>query len=1071
METSHIRKRARPSSVSLASTILNGIKQTNTPNIAAAQMILQGRTPQTMKRRRVSKKGKEIEKEVPETVVDRVETILKGRKNNVQRIENILKPTANKQSKAEEVLKAVEMAPPNTLAAERILGIANEGVVTDSIGDVIRSNLGRDMKMLLVRRKLTAGLKDGAVASYVTSWLSASWRPILWSVAWSTAVTIGITLAYIYISSGSWLLLLKILYQNGIRVIPDAVKSALKSAGVPLGVDATVFAVLGLAKFSRTGQRVLEAPIPTSYIVPILDRLGIDPANITIESATKNLISQGVAYMRGDWASYLISTGISFAPSALRAGYSRLPTLRRSNARRARVSPRRRLTRNIASVVETGEKIAEDVAVDVLNANKRAIDVMKRATETIKSTQPSLAHADLSTDTLSERRSRKKLVTPQEVQVSPVVSDVLEDNRITSVATAAAATLVAVAAGGALAATTGDVSILTNAVSSLMGNSSAVAASMANSAVLQKTMEGGKMLAESSLARTAIAKALVDKVGVTSLIRNMVEYIGPKRAKRVRSIAEAIKQENNKGKLTNLSNKLFMTLMISYRDPASLKKMSKKALLEIIRKELPPGTYRKVSKQSVGQLATIIVNAQNKRANRIRDMVVGGVSSALSTVAASVVAEGAYKGYKYATASESEIKAALREAQKDIKIEEASGIEPSVGAVRSPEENARLKKVFKKAREHAKEAKQLKLKVDEKNAQALREANLSKIAAMKHKRAVNRLMKRNREFMSSLDVEGMVEAGDVKGIKRTMEDLADIMAEGEALGIEQEQIEKLNDLGTSLGEIGDGLKERNLSQKAARKSKEASRESARSKAKEFKAARKERRKLKQEETKRRFEEAVKRKELYLAEKALEDAAKTAAAKRKKDVIIVRPSGDGHILPAPDVILPPAMEKAIGDAEFTPFIQWGTKEVIKSTTSWIPGVGWVQAAIDKTNMALTVGKTAATVGKIVNVLVELDKGKKEIDVSKWETVEGLFDSQLPSLASLADDYIKTDTIKAKDMIRRKLTDKIIEGWSNRELAIEIAREAIGGRIEDLDLDMAEMFGKVLWGSGLGTDEAP
>ncbi len=256
-------------------------------------------------------------------------------------------------------------------------------------------------------------------------------------------------------------------------------------------------------------------------------------------------------------------------------------------------------------------------------------------------------------------------------------------------------------------------------------------------------------------------------------------------------------------------------------------------------------------------------------------------------------------------------------------------------------------------------------------------------------------------------------------------------------------------------EVEEGLRQREKSIKEAQILKEKMKTEAHAEAAKIKEIRKiviEKQKIEHQEALKRLAERVEKRQLKVA-------ALTEDLARKMDVTIITKEGVSHPLPPEELLLNPELQKAL-DIEVTPLTEYLMKETAKASVSWIPGVGWIQSAIDKINIGLATTETVKDVAKIAEVLVRLDHGETEIDVTHWDTLNNLLKQRIPSLTKLADEIIKTSKINVKELVLRKLKDKIIEGWDNQRVVLEVGKEILGPG-EDFGVDVTEMFGSDLW----------
>lgn len=190
-----------------------------------------------------------------------------------------------------------------------------------------------------------------------------------------------------------------------------------------------------------------------------------------------------------------------------------------------------------------------------------------------------------------------------------------------------------------------------------------------------------------------------------------------------------------------------------------------------------------------------------------------------------------------------------------------------------------------------------------------------------------------------------------------------------------------------------------------------------------------------------FEEAKARKVLA---RTLLEAGRAHDLAQMADIFIARETGEATAVPSANVLLHPDLQKVL-DKEFTPFMVALTKETLKSSTHFIPGIGLVASAIDKINVGLAVAETAKDVGEIVNVVLKL-QGREGFDMPKG--IDSLLSKRVPSLDKAIDDLISVNRVNAKIVVLDALRNKIVYGWDNERTAAEITSKFIWGADESL-----------------------
>ena len=165
-----------------------------------------------------------------------------------------------------------------------------------------------------------------------------------------------------------------------------------------------------------------------------------------------------------------------------------------------------------------------------------------------------------------------------------------------------------------------------------------------------------------------------------------------------------------------------------------------------------------------------------------------------------------------------------------------------------------------------------------------------------------------------------------------------------------------------------------------------------------------------------------------------------------------------------------------DIEFTPLMQYLAKQQVDSAVNWVPGVGWVNAALgtaqwsvdvaSKVRDVYRVGKVAAEVAGIeetsiakgVQYVVDLapesvrEKVGAAADVLSTQASLGLdvlVDHRVKTVTDAVKDLIKTEKVNLNVVVLQTLRDKLVYGWDNSRVAYEIGKRVlVGQRVGDI-----------------------
>ena len=208
-----------------------------------------------------------------------------------------------------------------------------------------------------------------------------------------------------------------------------------------------------------------------------------------------------------------------------------------------------------------------------------------------------------------------------------------------------------------------------------------------------------------------------------------------------------------------------------------------------------------------------------------------------------------------------------------------------------------------------------------------------------------------------------------------------------------------------------------------------------------------------------------RRELKIQQNKLKNDIKNAATLEKLanefNVVIVNPDGSSHGLPPENVIMDERIQNELSKMEFTPLAQKLTQEAVKLSTHWIPGIGWIQTGIDRVNLGLDIAEQAKKIGRIVQMITDLNSGIEiQSESENMQTVGNLLKMRVPGLKEAVGTLYETDTLNAKIVVMRAMKDKILNGWDDATFARELAKKFLG--TEDLGVDTAVKIGETIMG---------
>ena len=212
-----------------------------------------------------------------------------------------LDPPKQLTLKEEYELVGLEMPKQLTLKEEyELVGLDTSTIQTNA---KLEQEMMTDITQILTSNE-SVQTKTTILASkyglpFISNWLVTNWKPLLWNVAYYTAITVTITVSYVYFAAGSWTTFLSILSKLSANAsttaAPGMLIDALKTAGVGILPMASVNSLLWLSKNNTTAKKVLETQVPTEYLNKVLKHIGVNLKNVKIEDVATVVATQGIS--------------------------------------------------------------------------------------------------------------------------------------------------------------------------------------------------------------------------------------------------------------------------------------------------------------------------------------------------------------------------------------------------------------------------------------------------------------------------------------------------------------------------------------------------------------------------------------------------------------------------------------------------------------------------------------------------------------------------------------------------------------------------------------------------------
>lgn len=201
----------------------------------------------------------------------------------------------------------------------------------------------------------------------------------------------------------------------------------------------------------------------------------------------------------------------------------------------------------------------------------------------------------------------------------------------------------------------------------------------------------------------------------------------------------------------------------------------------------------------------------------------------------------------------------------------------------------------------------------------------------------------------------------------------------------------------------------------------------------------------------------------LAERQLADSARLQDLAKKMNIVISDTEGKAFPIPVDELLVDPRLAKVLGEVEFTPLAKYLTMEAAKSSINWVPGLGYVNQAINTANWVLDVGEKVKDVYKVVNVAVEMVNGESKLDVGakNIETLDWLLKKRLPNLGDAIGKYVGVEKVNMKVLLLETLRDKILYQWDSDKVALELGKKVLGKEAVEMASSTLLNVGRGVW----------
>ena len=524
------------------------------------------------------------------------------------------------------------------ISNEPILVVTTSKSYMDVVADQILS-MGTPLEQTerIIRELKTKHPKESSetlVRNIVTS-LWTNMRPVIYTVVAATMLALAITLFHVYFTAGSWMLLLTILKNLGIKVLPGAVLAVLKKAGISVASTASINFVLGLAEKNKRVAKILSVQVKPQFVISSLKRIGVDitDTDLSIKNFTRTALSNGVALYSGDLSSFLVSTGFG-------------------------------VTSNIGTTVGTTtlkkakEGIVKAVAKlgDVTQQTVNSVLSGEKTTDAIKITRKVEAEVLLEQPTEVSLKKRPKVRA--KTTVNDETTSMIAENKAMVVGTTTAIAMIS------LAVATGNVESITEAFSERIS-------SLGGTAIGELSLKGLNLVKESEAARRALFGILINQVGIQKLVNAFVDKLTPDSVSKMKKLIPTKKGQVPASTIDQLfflllGERIYTSKELQSLDIAYLRKIAKVKGIVV-----PSGTVNKKA------LEEAIQRDQTYRLNNLTQLVSSTLTNSVKVALPQLAMDFVYQNFPYALSPLEEINAQLltesevSEVQREKQLAEA----------------------------------------------------------------------------------------------------------------------------------------------------------------------------------------------------------------------------------------------------------------------------------------------------------------------------------------------------------------------------------------------------------------
>lgn len=511
----------------------------------------------------------------------------------------------------------------------------------DTVAEILNDpTTTRQEKISRVVDRTVGKLVTEEEKSILSAWLWDASKNILWTVAWSIALYLAVTVVYTAFVGGSWWSLLSVLkHFFGEEALP-IVSKTLKTMGIVVPQLGITGAMMVMKRNPRY-RKILEQKVPDWYITRTLGNLGLVSKSMNLEDLITTLGNVSIqvtktAIFGGSYANLLYSLGLGLSFKAGAQGISSakeylMQNLTKSQQKRIvppeavtevlvkrSIEVKRRVSRRVLN--ETVENIADDVVEIVQEENAKFTEEVQNVAEQTKKVVPATRRRRRALDPLEDKKTKSlssEPTPPPNTETPKTLTDTIMENKLLMMAGAASLSLVTVALTGN---TEELIDLFSDQMQSLAGSESV--ARLGNIA-----LAGFDMAKESSLAKSVLYNAVLDKVGIGKLINDFSDYLTAAQKIELRNLAHAIKHERNKSLARKSLDRFFGIISGGYMSLEKLQRLHKSSLVRLYR-ELNPSD-KNYSKYDENTLRFAIHSHQLARIQRLNSILTAATRKGL----------------------------------------------------------------------------------------------------------------------------------------------------------------------------------------------------------------------------------------------------------------------------------------------------------------------------------------------------------------------------------------------------------------------------------------------------------